>query len=481
MTWMLAPLAMCLVVAGIHCYLGLHVLERKVIFVDLGLAQIAALGTTCAVVLGYEPDRPADALPIFLFSLGFTVLGAAVFAVARMRRDRVPQEAFIGIVYATASALAVLLMARAPGEGEHIKQMLVGNILLVTWPQVATTAAIYAAVGALHLALRRPFREISQDPEAAAARGRRVRAWDFVFYVSFGVVITRSVPIAGVLLVFSYLVVPATCAAMLCDRFRARLAVAWVVGMLASAGGIALSYQSDLPTGPSVVACFAALLILVACARHVATATHRPAALARVAAGLAAIALLLGGLRLLEKRGDEHVHEAEFQQLIAALRSPDDNVAIDAIHHLAERRDPHAVPLLVARLHDDPSERLIEHIAAALPEFRDRSVVPALEAVVGPAGRDLDPFLRIEVARALLRIGAPSGFGAIVRALEDEEAPVLVAKKAAELLREMRGDDFGLAGALTPEARGVAIARLRAWWAQAKGRVRWRAELRRFE
>src|SRR5262245_3829208 len=148
--WMLPPLAMCLVLTGIHGYLGIHVLSRKVIFVDLALAQIAALGSTVAVLLGYNPETAADAQTVYFFSLGFTFVGAAVFALTRMRHEKVPQEAFIGIVYATASALALLLLARSPGESEHIKQMLVGNVLLVTWPTIAKTASIYAAIGAFH-------------------------------------------------------------------------------------------------------------------------------------------------------------------------------------------------------------------------------------------------------------------------------------------------------------------------------------------
>jgi len=479
MSWMLAPLAMCLVVAGIHCYLGLHVLARKVIFVDLGLAQIAALGTTYAVVLGYDPGIATDARAIALFSLGFTLLGAAVFALARMRNEKVPQEAFIGIVYATASATAVLLMARAPGEGEHIKQMLVGNILLVTWPQVAGTAAVYLVVGAVHLALRRPFWEVSQDAEAAAARGRRVRLWDFLFYATFGVVITRSVPVAGVLLVFTYLVVPASCAAMLCEGFRARMAVAWAVGMLASAGGIVLSYQRDLPTGPSVVACFAALLALVAVVRHLRVAARPALAAARVTAGAAAIALLLLAGGKLAPREDEHAHEAAVERLLVALRSPDDNVVIDAIHHLEEHPDPHGVDLLIERLAaGTSSDRVVEHLVDALAKLGDERAVPALLAL---AGRELDPFLRLELAQSLLVLRSAAGFGVVLQAVEDAEATELVDRKAGELLARFRGDDFGLGSARSPEARQQALARLRAWWEQARTKLRWRQERRRFE
>ena len=229
---MLPPLAMCLVLGGIHGYLGIHVLSRKVIFVDLALAQIAALGAVCANLLGYDVEHSPGA--IYLISLAFTFAGAALFAWTRLRRQAVPQEALIGISYATASAIALMLLARAPGEAEHIKTMLAGNILLVTWPAVAETAGIYAMVGAFHVAFRRPFLEISEDPGAALSAGRRVRLWDFFFYATFGVVITSSVAVAGVLLVFSFLVVPAVVAFLFSKQLNGRLAIAWCVAGAAS-------------------------------------------------------------------------------------------------------------------------------------------------------------------------------------------------------------------------------------------------------
>jgi zinc/manganese transport system permease protein len=477
MSWMLAPLGMCLVLTGIHGYLGLHVLSRKVIFVDLALAQIAALGTTYAFVLGYDAGRPEDTGAVYAFSLAFSVLGAAVFAIARTRSERVPQEAFIGIVYAAASALAVLWMARAPGEGEHLKQMLVGNILLVTWPQVLKTAAIYAAVGAVHVALRRPFWEISTDPEAAAARGRHVRRWDFLFYVTFGVVITSSVAIAGVLLVFTYLVVPAAIALLLCGSLRARMAVAWAAGAIASAAGIALSYFRDLPTGPSVVTCFAVLLVMVAAARSVVRAPGW-GAWARVAAGAGALALLVVGARALRRDDTPHAHEEEFARLAEALRSPNDDVVVEAIHHLEEGGDPHAGDLLLERLAAPASDRVIEHLADGLARVGERRAVPAL---VGLLAGDLDPYLRLDLARALLDLRSAEGFGAILAALDSAEATVLSDREAAALLARFAGDDRGLAAAGDPAVRAQAVARLRSWWLSRRDTLRWREERRRFE
>ncbi|HEX7599532.1 MAG TPA: iron chelate uptake ABC transporter family permease subunit, partial [Polyangia bacterium] len=367
--WMLPPLAICLVLTGIHGYLGIHVLARKVIFVDLALAQIAALGSVCAVLLGYDARLPADGPAVYLFSLGFTLVGAAVFALTRMRREKVPQEAFIGIAYAVASALAILLLARSPGEGEHIKEMLVGNVLLVTWPTVIKTAIIYGAIGLFHFLLRKPFFEISTDHDAAVAAGRRVVLWDFAFYASFGLVITSSVAVAGVLLVFSFLVVPAVIAFLWSTTLRTRIGLAWAVGVACSGVGMVLSYYGDLPTGPSVVACFAALLILSALTHHVVASQRRSMALLRVLAGAAAVATV--GLLLPHARKPpvEHSHQSEFQIHSAALAGDDESAQIDAIHHLAVDKDPHAVALLVQALSRSSSDRVIEHSLGALPEF----------------------------------------------------------------------------------------------------------------
>jgi zinc/manganese transport system permease protein len=477
--WMLPPLAMCLVLTGIHGYLGIHVVSRKVIFVDLALAQIAALGSTYAHLLGYDPRIPGDGTVVYLFSLGFTFVGAAVFSLTRMRHENVPQEAFIGIVYATASALAILLLARSPDESEHIKEMLVGNILLVTWPTIGTTALLYSAIGAFHYAFRRPFFEVSLDPERALARGRRVRLWDFAFYASFGLVITSSVAVAGVLLVFSFLVVPAVVAFMFREAMGARIAVAWVVGTVCSAAGMLLSYYGDLPTGPSVVASFAVLLVVAALTYVVRASGRRPWAIARVLGGAVLVAALAWLSVMARKPAVEHTHASQFEALAAALASPDDNTRIEAIHHLAGYRDPHVVELLVNALRQPGSDRVIEHIVQILPEFGEagKSAVPALEDL---ARSKTDPFLRFEVARGLLRLHSPSGFAVLGTLLRDEP-PLLLQQQVVQLVKEMTGGEFGLAKAGSAEERARATARLVEWLEQKGDRLRWRRDRQRFE
>ena len=257
--FLLAPFVASLILTGIHAYLGVHVVERGVIFVDLALAQIAALGAVLAVVYGMDPHGGWS----YWISLGFTFLGAAIFAVARTRRGHIPQEAFIGIAYAVASAMAILLMSKATGETEHLKDMLVGNILAVSWAEVRKTALLYGVVGLFHYMFRKNFLLISMNHEKAESLGINVRLWDFLFYASFGFVVTSSVAIAGVLLVFCYLIVPSVGAMLFADRIGPRLAIGWTMGTLVSALGCYLSVLLDTPTGATIVVTFGAVLLLM--------------------------------------------------------------------------------------------------------------------------------------------------------------------------------------------------------------------------
>lgn len=252
-----------LIIAGIHAYLGLHVVERGVIFVDLSLAQIASLGAAIAVWQGYDPHDPV----IYWMSLAFTLIGAFIFAMIKGQEAHIPQEAIIGISYAVASAAVIITMSQSTGEAEHLKDMLVGNILSVQWPEVWLTAAIYLAIGVFHFVFRKRFLEISVDAKAAAARGVPVRFWDFLFYASFGFVVTRSVAIAGVLLVFCYLIVPSVGGMLYSGRIGPRLAIGWVMGTLVSMLGMYFSVIFDLPTGATIVCTFGAMLILMALVR----------------------------------------------------------------------------------------------------------------------------------------------------------------------------------------------------------------------
>lgn len=260
---LLAPLAACLILTGIHAYLGLHVIERKVLFVDLSLAQIAALGTAAGFIAGYDLDSGMS----YFFSLLFTLLGAAIFSITRMRRERVPQEAIIGITYAVAASASILVLVRSAEGAERVKSMLVGSILFVDWNDVASMAALYGLLGLFHYLFRKRFLTISMSPEVAFEQGMRVRLWDFLFYASFGIVVTSSVRVAGVLLVFSFLVVPAVTGVLLGRTVATRLAAGWCTGVVVSFLGLYVSVALDLPTGAAIVVTFGGVLVVIALVR----------------------------------------------------------------------------------------------------------------------------------------------------------------------------------------------------------------------
>ena len=262
---MTKPFLACLILTGVHAYLGLHVIEREVIFVDLALAQIASFGATLGFLWGFGLHSTGG----YLTALSFTFIGAAIFAATRLQKPIVPQEALIGVAYAVAAAASILILSRAPEGGEELKALLVGHLLFVEWHEIIKIAVLYSIVGAIHYRFRKQFLLISQDPEKAFKSGMRVRLWDFLFYATFGFVVTSSVELAGVLLVFSFLIVPAVCGAFLAKSIGCRLTVGWVVGVATSMAGIAASYFWDLPTGATVVCAFGAALILCALARKI--------------------------------------------------------------------------------------------------------------------------------------------------------------------------------------------------------------------
>ena len=257
---MIKPFVACLILVGIHVYLGLHVVRRGVIFVDLALAQVSAFGATVGFLWGFG----LDSIQSYICALGFTLLGAVIFTLTRSRKPVVPQEALIGIVYAISAAAAILVLSRAPEGGEELKAILVGHLLFVDWPEIVTILILYAAISIAHYFARSRLLLISDDPNEAFARGLRVRWWDFFFYATFGLVVTSAVQIVGVLLVFTFLIAPAVCGVFLADTVKTRLMVGWLTGMVTSTAGIAASFYWDLPTGATIVCAFGFTLVICA-------------------------------------------------------------------------------------------------------------------------------------------------------------------------------------------------------------------------
>ena len=443
---MAAPFAACVVLVGIHAYLGLHVIQRKVIFVDLALAQIAALGATFGFLLGVSPHGRTA----YLFSLAFAVIGAAIFALTRMRHERIPQEAIIGIVYAVALASAILVADRAPEGSEHIKETLTGALLWVRWPTIFKTAAIYALVGLLHVGLRRRFFQISFEPEQAYAEGRWVRLWDFIFYVTFAFVITSSVAIAGVLVVFSFLVIPAVIATLFAERVGHRLALGWSVGIVACMVGLMASYRLDLPSGPSVVAALGGALILAALLYSVWKSEQEGAGSAQD----------LGGARNGGhdcRRAGRSVHQRSVPPGGARSRVGGETRSGDA-----RKSGVGAGPLALLQAACGADAVCVAERLSATPDWpaavsrrlredggAEREIwIEALGAMDSPTARDLlaesashetDPLLRLRVAELLIASGDARGL-TVAAELLDEATPLLVREEARALIASQAAD-----------------------------------------
>jgi zinc/manganese transport system permease protein len=263
------PLAACLILPPLLVYLGLHVVKREVIFVDLALAQVATLGTCVALIFGYDFHDP-DA---FWISLFVTFMAAGLFSYIRgTGKGNVPQEAIIGITFVVAAAGTILLLSRVAGGKEELEHMLTGDILNVTAGDVGRLAALFAGLAVFFTAFHKRFALISSDAQAAFASGMRVRLWDFLFYAAFAVVVVSFVRVAGVLLTFAYLIVPAVCAVMLAQQWMRRLVIGWIIAVTASLIGLGASYWLDLPTGAAIVCACGLLLVVVGIGARARTA-----------------------------------------------------------------------------------------------------------------------------------------------------------------------------------------------------------------
>lgn len=470
--YMWIPFLACLVISMMHVYLGIHVISRKVIFVDLALAQIAAVGATYATTLGYDPN--SDGFKVSLFSLAFTFVGAVAFSLARMRREKVPQEAFIGIIYAMASALAILILSKSATGGEELKHMLVGDILLVSKSTVYQVAGLYAALGLFHLAFRRKFFAISKDPETAEASGINIRFWDILFYMSFGIVITRSVSIAGVLLVFSYLVVPAVVAQMWFDTVRARLVFGWFVALIASTLGIFWSFYSDYPTGPAVVVMLSIALLISGLVYTVHNASSRARALAEIAAIVLFGIVFFAVLSHFRKASpdSDRVGASPADLLLTELADDEESHQLAAIGQLQGLHDARIVPALVKLLDTTTSDQVVEAVVEALGQRKDPHAIPALE---GAAARGYDEALRVTIGQVQIALGDRKGFETLAHVLDDGEAAEFARQQAKDLIESAAGRKFGYTAEKSVAENAAAIRRIEEWIRTEATRMRWSA------
>ena len=481
------PFLACLILTGIHVYLGIHVISRKVIFVDIALAQIAALGATVAFLFGFDPRSEGA----YFFSLGFAVLAAIVFALTRTKRERVPQEAIIGLTFATASAAAILLADIAPHGSEHLRDLLAGSIVWVTPEQILKTAILYAVIGVFHFVFRERFLLISMRPGEAYARGINVRLWDFLFYLSFGVVITSSVQIAGVLLVFCYLVAPAVFAVTFFDDLKRRLITGWVMATVVSAVGLFFSY--DRPSGPTIIIGFAVTLALGAIIQSFARARIRSRALAvafvtlTIAGGViwllhpfgVGITVPIPGESAVSATGGaapEHPIGGDLQTLRAALRDAHPNVRAKAVGELAETGDPRILPDLIDALQDQ-SPAVREAAAISIARLGNRSAVPHLRQSL--RNLDEDEWVRLRMVQALAGLGETDGLESLIEITRGSGAK-LARREALLTLMRLAAIPGSIASDPDSEEGRARLEEIEAWWRENRDRLEWDPESRVF-
>ncbi len=428
---MAAPFAECLILVAIHTYLGIHVLRRRVIFVDLALAQTAALGTTVGFMFGIVPETPAA----LIYSITFTFVAAAIFALTRLRGERVPQEAVIGLFYALTASVAVLVVQKTQGA-EHLDSILVGGLLWVEWSDVISALIAYSVIGAIHVVFSRQFRLISNNPSQAYERGMNVRAWDFLFYLTFGFVISFSVRVAGVLLVFVFLVAPAIMAFMITDRLKWQLIVGWSMGTIVTTIGLLISYGADLPSGPTVVSFYGVVLAIGALVLYVVKARRTGRALGWVALGVSAAAaislavygegLLLGGSSL-----------ATDEKLVAV------GDEMERVSRRAHQR----------KIIEENSEvaRLEREVGGGVPAS---SLVSYIELE--------DSESRLEFIRREIERHEKSGLPLLICFLSDPETGIFFRAEALGIIEERLGEDFGYDPEKKPGRNSEALSRIRA-------------------
>lgn len=400
----------CLVLVGIHSYLGIHVIKRKVIFVDLALAQIAALGTTVGFLFGILPGSTGA----YWFSLSFTFVGAAVFAISRFRHEKVPQEAIIGVTYAIAAAIAILVIDKAPHGAEHIKELLTGSILWVKWSTILNATIVYGVIGIFHFIFRRQFLMISENAEMAQEQGLSVRFWDFLFYVSFGIVITHSVGTAGVLLVFVFLVVPAIVSIIITDVLWKQLLIGWGLGVIVSVFGLYISYIADLPSGPTVVAFYGIVLALVAIIVFVLRSDRRNWAMVKIAIGAGITIAMVFGFYLMGKTFQSHLHEHDHSDYI----SEEEHV----IHEIKEHK-------LLEKMDEN-------EINTFLDEYRNVEKLHLL------FDAESDQYIRIKIANRITQIDMNHGLQLFLDLLKECELPFLQ-EEIVNHLRNYTSQNFG--------------------------------------
>jgi len=260
------PLLACILMSAILGYLGIHVLKREVIFIDIALAQIAAVGSIAAHLV-FEVH--GDSTVAYICALGCVLLSAAFYAVIRNRITQISLEAVIGISYAIAAAGTLFLVGIAPGGHVHVQQILSGSLLWTNWRDIVLSLLVFSAVGACFYFFRKPLNRLSNNYQKAHAEGLKTAMWDFVFYMLLGIVITLTVQMAGIVVVFAFLIIPSTISALFSSHWGIRMLIGWAVTAVASVSGLLFAYYLDFSIGPAVALFLGGELIIAAlCCRQ---------------------------------------------------------------------------------------------------------------------------------------------------------------------------------------------------------------------
>ncbi len=249
LVFLAAPIAACVLMAGVLSYFGNHILSRGIIFIDIALAQIAALGSMIGLLLGFADGSAA----VSWFSLVFTLLIVAVFAMTKFEKQVLPQEAIIGIIYGIGLGIAMLLAEKIPGGSNYITKTITGNVLWVTWENVKQLGLVLGAIALIHFFMGKYFIKISESRASLPYSINKVRLLELIFYLSFGIVVVRTVPIGGIFLVFVLLIAPTAIATLFTNKWAYRFIWSWIIGILGSVVGTYLSFEMNISNGPAIV------------------------------------------------------------------------------------------------------------------------------------------------------------------------------------------------------------------------------------
>lgn len=453
------PLLACILLLGIHTYFGIHVISRGIIFVDLSLAQIASLGTVVSFALGAALHSSEASF----YSFGFALIGALIFTATRSREGRLPQEAVIGIVYAVATAAAMLLVDKNPEGMEVIQGSLTGRLLWVDGATIITTSRIFAFVAVFHVIFLEKFLALSLLGEASSRKNASMWMWDFLFYASFGVMITKAVEISGILLVFAFLVIPAVISSLFLKGIGGRLAAGWLLGTVASVIGLSVSYRYDLSAGPAIVSLLTLALIVAGLARHILRTPHPVAYAIKAALALSSLAFV-SYIFYLESplgKGASHPHDH--------VNETGEEVRIHSTGEFGGHTEgTHALHLLDRFAADPRDEKILKelesHVSGLIsllydksPDVRERAAGamgavgggPMVERELEKAfAQEEDEWVRFEMAKALFSLDARAGGRLLLSMMSDEKMPTFLKAQSVRLLRKETGASFGY----SPEA-----------------------------